>query len=287
MPFCRKPLLSWEEQLRRRFILSMDGNGATCSRVVITLLSNSVLLKYDSDDILYYFGGMQPWVHYVPVTHDNDVEKIIDLEARNPARFEQIAAAGQKFAMTYLTRDRVYEYTKILLMLYAECVPGILDAALGHAPQSAEPSEPISPRVVAHIQNIGDIESDRDGWVGAPGSGLAIEGFAIAPEEGLPAAGFSYQTVKADGALSEPVQAGEYCGTRGKGTPVIGLRLLVDDDFAGAFHVTYEAQFVDGSRIGPLPAPQVCCALSNAPLNAFRVHFLGKSGDRTDGDRAN
>ena len=184
MPFCRKPFLSWEEQLRRQFILSMDGNGATCSRVVIALLSNSVLLKYDSDDILYYFDGMRPWVHYVPVTSDSDVEKIIDLEARNPARFEQIAAAGRKFAMTYLTRDRVYEYTKILLMLYAECVPGTLDIALGHAPQTAEPSQPISPKVVAHVQNIGDIESGQDGWVGAPGSGLAIEGFAIAPEEG-------------------------------------------------------------------------------------------------------
>jgi hypothetical protein len=38
MPFCRKPRLDWKEQLQRRFILSIDGNGATCSRVVIGLL---------------------------------------------------------------------------------------------------------------------------------------------------------------------------------------------------------------------------------------------------------
>ena len=57
MPFCRKPVLDWKEQLQRRFILSIDGNGATCSRVVIALLSNSVLLKYDSDNIMYYFEG--------------------------------------------------------------------------------------------------------------------------------------------------------------------------------------------------------------------------------------
>jgi hypothetical protein len=122
MPFCRKPRLDWTEQLQRRFILSMDGNGATWSRVVLALLSNSVLLKYDSDFIVYYYGGMQPWVHYVPIANDSDVEKIIDLEARDPAPFEQIAAAGRRFAMTYLNRDSVYEYTKMLLLLYAECI---------------------------------------------------------------------------------------------------------------------------------------------------------------------
>ncbi len=124
MPFCRKPRLDWQEQFQRRFILSMDGNGATCSRVLISLLSNSVLLKYDSDKMLYYFWGMQPWVHYVPVADDGDVENILNLEARNPARFQQIAAAGRRFATTYLSQNSVFEYTRRLLTLYAECVSG-------------------------------------------------------------------------------------------------------------------------------------------------------------------
>ncbi len=120
MPFCRKPRLDWKEQLQRKFVLSIDGHGATCSRVVIALLSNSVLLKYNSDNILFYFDGIQQWVHYVPITDDDDVESIIDMEARDPALFKQVAAAGRRFVRTYLSRSAVLEYTKMLLMLYGQ-----------------------------------------------------------------------------------------------------------------------------------------------------------------------
>jgi tetratricopeptide (TPR) repeat protein len=141
MPFCRKPRLDWKEQLQRRFILSIDGNGATCSRVVITLLSNSLLLKYNSDNIMYYFEGMQQWVHYVPISDDSDVESVI---ACNPALFKRIAAAGRKFAATYLNHAAVLEYTRMLLTLYGEIFSDIRDVAVdqGSRPVHASLSLP-------------------------------------------------------------------------------------------------------------------------------------------------
>ena len=60
--------MSWPEQLKYRFLLSMDGNGATCLRVAAGLASNSVLVKYESRHQLYYFSGLQPWAHFLPVT---------------------------------------------------------------------------------------------------------------------------------------------------------------------------------------------------------------------------
>jgi hypothetical protein len=123
-PFCQKPRLPWPQQFRNRFVISIDGNGATCSRVVIALQSNSVLLKYHSDHVLYYFGALQPWLHYVPVSADSDIEKILDLEARDPAFFEQVAAAGRRFARTYLSRPATQRYTAALLQLYAASFAG-------------------------------------------------------------------------------------------------------------------------------------------------------------------
>ena len=273
MTFCRKPRLDWEEQLQRRFILSIDGNGATCSRVVIALLSNSVLLKYDSDNTMFYFDGLQRWVHFVPVVDDGDVENIIDMEACDPALFKQIAANGRMFVSRYLNRAAVFEYTKKLLMLYGESYSDTRQIAVDRGSRPAEMSLPnaLSAKIVAHIQTAGDTELEPDGWAGKRGSGLAIEGFSIIPEDDLPVAAFSYQTVSADGDLSEPVRAGEYCGTRRKAMPVFGLRLCVEDDFVDAFDVTYEAQFVDGSRVGPLLAPMLCSAPSKAALEAFRI----------------
>jgi hypothetical protein len=118
-PFCQKPRLPWPQQYRNRFIISMDGNGATCSRVAIALRSNSVLLKYDSNHVLYYFGGLQPWLHYVPAAADSDIEKILDLDARDPVVFEQIADAGRRFARIYLNGPATQGYTATLLQLYA------------------------------------------------------------------------------------------------------------------------------------------------------------------------
>ena len=51
---------SWKDQFSYRYLLSMDGNGATCSRVAIALKSRSVLIKYASDFQLFYFDGLVP-----------------------------------------------------------------------------------------------------------------------------------------------------------------------------------------------------------------------------------
>jgi hypothetical protein len=111
--------VSWPQQFRHRFIISMDGNGASCGRVVRALLSNSVLLKYDSPHTLYYFSGLQPWLHYVPISCDEDVVHTVELELGHPGYFADIARAGQRFAQTLLSRDSAILYTSELLRLYS------------------------------------------------------------------------------------------------------------------------------------------------------------------------
>ncbi len=121
MPFCRPGRIDWKAQFNSRFLISMDGNGATCARVAIVLRSNSVLLKYASDEVLYYFHGLQPWRHYVPVDRDESVDRILDLDAWRPGLLESIAQAGADFARTFLTREAATAYTAELLNLYQDC----------------------------------------------------------------------------------------------------------------------------------------------------------------------
>jgi len=119
-PFCRQSQLSWEEQFRFRFLISMDGNGATCQRVAVSLRSNSVLLKYRSEQILYYFPALTPGRHFMDVAGDEDVEPLIDGAAEDPTGFAAVAAAGRAFSETYLTRTRALEYTALLLRGYVD-----------------------------------------------------------------------------------------------------------------------------------------------------------------------
>lgn len=121
--FCKRPRLSWEEQLRYRFLISIDGNGASCSRVVRSLLSHSVLLKYSSDNELFYFKGLEAYKHFVPIVTSADVEKALDEEARSGDRFRSIAAHGREFAIRHLNREAVEDYMCELLTLYAARFP--------------------------------------------------------------------------------------------------------------------------------------------------------------------
>ncbi len=110
--------VSWREQFRHRLILSIDGNGATCSRVVVALKSNSVLVKYRSDRVLYYFQGLQPGTHYLPVETEADVEQAVRDCAADPARFAAIARAGRRFYADYLGQHMVRSYMAALLDAY-------------------------------------------------------------------------------------------------------------------------------------------------------------------------
>lgn len=107
--------MSFEEQCQSRFLLSVDGNGATCSRVFKALKSNSVLVKFDSAHQLFYFDGLRPYVEYIPVSHPGQVPQLIEAERREPGYFEPIAMAGQQFAKQYLQRDGLLAYAGALL----------------------------------------------------------------------------------------------------------------------------------------------------------------------------
>lgn len=102
--------ISWEEQLKNKFLISMDGNGATWSRIVKILYSNSVLLKYLSSRVQFFYGSLIKDLHYIQITEDSEIIKIVQEELSNPGRFESVALAGTEFAKKNLTNEKVDAY---------------------------------------------------------------------------------------------------------------------------------------------------------------------------------
>ncbi len=150
------------------------------------------------------------------------------------------------------------------------CEPAAL-AEWTKGEQDNEIATPTTVPLLAHIQNQGDTISTPEGWVGEPGSGLAIEGFAMTEDIDLPRLKLSYQVVLRDGSLSHTYHFGKFCGTRGENTPIYGFLIRYDPAGPLTAKVTYEATFIDGTRLGPLPAGTECRASSQSPLEAFRV----------------
>ena len=267
-----------EEQFGHKFLISMDGNGATCSRVVIALKSNSVLLKYESPHELYYFPGLQRWTHYIPIYSDDDIIRVVEAERRRPGLFQPIAEAGRRFANTHLTRFSTMRYTAWLLELYNSA---FLDAEPHHVPVPAQypegiqsgPDGPLA-EILVHIQNVGDVRFKPGGWIGDLENPQWIEGLAIETAPGVPRTDVEYTVVFADGTSSNPSMGGEFAGSRQKTAPIVGFSIGLRGAAEKAHGGSYEGLFMDGSTTGPCPFGSVCVSSGErVPLRALRISF--------------
>lgn len=138
---------------------------------------------------------------------------------------------------------------------------------------SPEPKPAANARAdfLAHVQGSGDRGAKFGAWVGEPGSGNWIEGFAIAAPEGFEPGDISYQAVLGRGWLSPWVEAEQYCGSRGMALPLLGFRIRLQGAAAEAFELTASASFVDGSRSGPAGSDETCEGEKLAPLEAMTI----------------
>lgn len=121
--------------------------------------------------------------------------------------------------------------------------------------------------VLVHLQSIGDQTRPAGDWAGQRGSGRRIEGFAL-HRTGPNGFGLRYQAMTQDGRLSDWVDEGGYCGSRGKGKPLYGFRIQAAPD---APELYCAASFVDGSSLGPLPVGSLCRSPVGAALEAIRL----------------
>ncbi|MCJ2135218.1 hypothetical protein MKK69_14345 [Methylobacterium sp. J-026] len=114
--------LDWDFTYRGKFALSLDGNGAACSRPAIILKSNCVLMKYRSNCLLHYSSGLIDGRNMLDITSEEQVIAIVREERRSPGLYAPIAAAGSHFAENVLCKGAALNYTGALLKAYADRV---------------------------------------------------------------------------------------------------------------------------------------------------------------------
>ncbi|MQR99129.1 hypothetical protein [Gluconobacter aidae] len=153
--------------------------------------------------------------------------------------------------------------------------PAPAPVAASAAAEAAETGvKKISKDIAAHIQRRGDVTSGIGHWMGVPGSQSWIEGFSVAPEEGIPASDIEYQAVLGKGWLSPWAEGGQYCGSRGMALPILGLRVRLKGKSAETHRIRLTATFTDGTRLGPVDGADALEAESLAPLEAFLLEIL-------------
>jgi hypothetical protein len=149
----------------------------------------------------------------------------------------------------------------------------------GRARPAADPAKPApTPEVMAHVQRMGDVGCKVGEWLGKKGSRQWIEGFGVAPSNGVALQDLEYQAVLGRNWLSPWVEAGKFCGSRGMALPLLGFRVRLKGAAAKAFECSYSATFVDGSAVGPIYAGETCQADSLAAMEALQIVIHPRGG---------
>lgn len=156
-------------------------------------------------------------------------------------------------------------------------------AALSAAMAGRAPTAPARPsagggEIVAHVQGVGDVDGAIGDWVGMRGSGRAIEGFRIAPPQGLSADDFEVRAVLGHDWLAPWLPGGSYCGSRGLALPLRGFSLRLRPAAAARYDLLISARFVDGAEAGPLGSDQIVAAPAMSGLEAFQIILRPRGG---------
>jgi hypothetical protein len=115
-----KSELSKQEHLAYKYLPCLDGHMCTYPGYQWRLLSGSVTMKQESEQVQWFYGALQPFVHYIPIRNDISdlVEKVIWARTHD-AETKKIAEEAYRFALSSLLPEDNYLYLYQVLQQYA------------------------------------------------------------------------------------------------------------------------------------------------------------------------
>lgn len=118
-----KPRISIEEQLKSKFLVSLEG-GDVATGLKWMMYSNSVVLMPHPTMISWFMEDkLEPWVHYVPLEKEfDDLEEKYNWCLNNLDKCEEIANNGKKYVEQFLDEEKEKKITNMVLRKYVDNV---------------------------------------------------------------------------------------------------------------------------------------------------------------------
>lgn len=149
-------------------------------------------------------------------------------------------------------------------------------------PSSGETSGDVAARVIAHIQNLGDIPF-ADGLVGCIGGSLWIEAFAVISCGQIPVDSIEYRGITADGFQTPWLGNQTLCGSRGRRIPMLACAIRLKPEVAEQYDCTYTGKFLSGSTLGPFKNGELCRSeVPDDPLWGFELRISSRMPKSVD-----
>lgn len=103
-----------------RYLIDVDGHTANTPRTALYLHSKSVMFKQVTNDVLWFYTTLKPYVHYIPVKEDlSDLISRIMRAKRHDKVCRKIAINAFQLAQEVLTPEATYLYFYRLLEAYS------------------------------------------------------------------------------------------------------------------------------------------------------------------------
>lgn len=112
-----------EDQVKAKFVLNVDGHGPAWTRPIWQLLSNSVMVKQQSDLLQWYYNALQPDAHYI-VTPLDPADLEPTLSKYTDEQLQTIAMNGHEFAKNNLLIDDMVSYLIMAVQKYEQLQNG-------------------------------------------------------------------------------------------------------------------------------------------------------------------
>lgn len=104
--------------LQYRYLLSIDGVRCSWARLIWLLDSNSLVLKHESDQVQWFYKGIKPYKHYVPIQSENDLFEKKKWADAHPEEVQKIITEANAFVEQNLSLEDMYHYMIVLLQEY-------------------------------------------------------------------------------------------------------------------------------------------------------------------------
>lgn len=113
--------VSPKESLKYKYLIDLDGIICSWSRTYWTLLSNSLLFKQVTNNIEWYYKGLKPFEHYIPISYNlSDLMEKLQWAKTHDQEAQRIAVSATRFARKNLSKKMVDLYLYLLFTRYAE-----------------------------------------------------------------------------------------------------------------------------------------------------------------------
>lgn len=115
-----KPSASIQDHLNYKYLPVLDGHMCTYPGYQWRLLSNSVAIKQESNQIQWFYSALTPFIHYIPVeNYLSDLNEKLKWAKENDQKVQQIVKNAQSFARENLKMEDLYHYLLLTLQKYS------------------------------------------------------------------------------------------------------------------------------------------------------------------------